>query len=166
MYPPRLALHWTLGTEPVAVAPIKDDWHQKLVLDPDGKWLLVAPTLSVASIAECHEDQECPAEPPVTGPALQLYDLATHKQLWSISETTPSWGGPAQPVVGPGGKYAVMPVDAVKGRVCLVVDMKHGEVVQRIKCEGPSETIRFSQDGKSFTIFGNSRIKRFEFNPQ
>lgn len=161
-WPTGLALYWTLGEAPVPVAPVKRDFGQKLVLDPAGKWLLVAPTLSVASIAECHDDdRKCPVEPPVTGAALELFDFATGERLWSISETTGSWGGPAQPVVSPDGRYVVMPVRALGGRVCLLVAMDRGTVLQRIACERPGEEIAFTADGKSFTISDNMAVRTY-----
>lgn len=159
-WPTGLALHWTSGEEPKPVPPVKKDYWARLVLDPGGKWLLVAPRLSVASIAECHDDDPCPAEPPVTGPALELYDFATRERLWSISETTGSWGGPAFPVVSPNGRHAIMPVRALGGGVCLLVAMDHGTVLQRIVCKR-DEHIVFAPDGRSFTISDHMAIRTY-----
>jgi hypothetical protein len=159
-WPTGLALHWTLGEEPVPVVPVKRDFWQRLVLDPAGKWLLVAPTLTVASIAECHDDDPCPAEPPVTGPVLELFDFVTRERLWSISETTGSWGGPAEPVVSPDGRHVVMPVRALGGRICLLVAMDRGTVLQRIVCERDAEIV-FAPDGRSFTMSDNMAVRTY-----
>lgn len=165
-WPTGLALHWTLGEAPVRVAPVRRDFWQRLVLDPAGRWLLIAPTLTVASIAECHDDDPCPAEPPVTGPALELFDFGTRERLWSISETTGSWGSPDQPVVSPDGRHAIMPVRALGGRACLLVAMDRGTVLQRIACERQSDTTTFATDGSSFTIAGNVAVRTFVLGRQ
>jgi hypothetical protein len=161
-WPKGLALYWTMGEEPVPVAPVKPDYWQKLVLDPAGKWLLVAPTLSVASIAECNNDEKCPVEPPVTGRALELFDFATRESLWRISETTGAWGGPAQPVVSPDGRHAVMPVSALGGGVCLLVAMDRGTVLQRISCKRQGVQTAFASDSKRFIITDHMSVRTFE----
>jgi hypothetical protein len=161
-WPTGLALHWTLGEEPVPVPPVKFDFWRRLVLDPAGKWLLVAPTLTVAFIAECQDDdKECPVAPPVTGPVLELFDFATRERLWSVSETTGYWGSPAQPVVSPDGRHAIMPVSALGGGVCLLVAMDRGIVLQRIACERSGVDAAFDADGKGFTITDHMTLRTF-----
>ena len=163
-WPTGLALYWKLGEPPTPVAPVKLDFWHKLVLDPAGKWLLVAPTLSVASIAECSDDDPCSPEPPVTGPALELFDFATRERLWSISETTGSWGGPSQPIVSPDGRHVLMPVRTIEGGVCLLVGMDRGTVLQRIACKRSDEKIAFAPDGRSFTISAGGMMRTFAFD--
>ncbi|MDP9424188.1 MAG: hypothetical protein M3Q19_15390 [Pseudomonadota bacterium] len=160
-WPTGLALHWTLGEEPVPVPPVKRDYWQKLVLDPEGRWLLVAPTLTVAFIAECHDDRECPVAPPVTGPVLELFDFATRERLGSISETTGSWGSPAQPMVSPDRRHAIMPVSTLGGGACLLVAMDRGTVLQRIACKRAGVDTAFAADGKSFTIPDHMTVRTF-----
>jgi hypothetical protein len=127
---------WTQG-EPARAMPDpysgNEDWLKQLAYD--GASILVARPLSARG--RCDRMGGCRAGPPVEGILAARHDAATGRLIWAIRRRVTTLETYPAPVIGPGGRYALigLPSEDREHRLALI-SMRDGAIVQQLPALG------------------------------
>ena len=157
---------WTQGEAPRRLGFGDQQAWDSVALTPGGRRLLAHLRLSASGII-CEHTPRCPRPIPSSGALAVLYDLASGRELWSLSaRSTQVEGAYASTAIAPDGRTALIagPADQGADAIALLVSISNGRVLQRLQAASPGSAYRagFAADGRHAWIRDRERLTLYD----
>ncbi len=144
---------WTQGEAPRLLPdPYLGEFHNRMVLSPDGSRLLVGRLLRTDG-GMCGFSGRmggCRPGRPVEGVLAALHDLGSGRELWSIRATVTNDYEFPTPAISQDGRYALVGLVPTDARPLIaLIAMQSGEIVQTLPAPGGDYAMGFVRDGRT-----------------
>jgi hypothetical protein len=142
---------WTQGEPARAMPdPYAAEYHNRLVLSPDGRHVLVGRLLRTQGGICGGRTGGCRPGSPVEGVLAALHDLDRGQPLWTIRARVTNDHEFPTPAISPDGRHALVGlVPTHAGPRIALVTMDRGEIVQTLPTPGGTYSMGFTHEGRS-----------------